>query len=96
MPPILLALAILIPFLAGLWVASDAKKRGLSRTAVFLWFLGVFFFLIVFLPMYLILRGLNKSSPRRSKPEGLQVCPYCGRLFKGQTGRCPYCNRELE
>ena len=91
MHPIVL-LAILIPFLVGLWVASDAKKRGLSRGAVIGWFLGVFFFLIVFLPLYLILRGMNKSSaPKSEEEETLRVCPYCGRLYRSRTAHCPYC-----
>jgi len=87
----LLLLGLIIPLLVALWVASDARKRGCSRGTVIGWFLGVWFLLILFLPLYLILRS-RQPSPQR---EITQVCPYCGKLFKGNPVFCPYCEERL-
>ena len=66
------------------WVSSDAKKRGMNP---FAWGLGVFLVLIVFLPIYFIVRK-PKLAPVTRK------CSYCG--FVDQTGArfCPGCGKE--
>ena len=43
----------LIAAAVGIWVATDANKRGMNGV---LWGIGVFLLLIVFLPIYLIVR----------------------------------------
>ncbi len=87
-----LLLALIIPFFIALWVASDARKRGYSKEACIGWFLGVWFLLIVFLPLYLILRSRSTSSYPGQK---IKVCPYCGRLLKEYVNFCPYCGEKL-
>jgi len=88
------AIGIFIPFLIGLWVAMDARKRGYSPLKAFGWFLGVWLFLIVFLPLYLILR--SRSAGKVSPGKDTYVCPYCGRLYKGKVLFCPYCGQRIE
>ena len=89
----LFLIALIIPLLVAMWVASDAKKRGCTTGTVIGWFMGVFFLLIVFLPLYLILRS---RRPRYSGQTDItKVCPYCGRLFKEDPNFCPYCGEKL-
>jgi len=88
-----LLIALIIPLVAAIWVASDAKKRGYSNTAIIGWFIGVWFLLIVFLPLYLIFRSRKTFS--FADDEATRVCPYCGKLFKGNPNFCPYCGEKL-
>ena len=89
----LLLISFIIPLLIAFWVASDARKRGYSRSAVIGWFLGVWLLLIVFLPLYLIFRSRQRSPSEEDKIT--RVCPYCGKLFKGNPVFCPYCGERL-
>jgi len=88
-----LILGLIIPLVIAIWVGIDAKKRGYSSATAFLWFLGVWLVLIVFLPLYLILRSRRSSPPLNERDVG--VCPYCGRLFKDSPNFCPYCGERL-
>ncbi len=98
----MLLIAIIVPLIIAWWVASDAKKRGYNQGAIVAWFLGVWLVLIVFLPLYFILRP--KSTILRPKSMGQQirstrgtyVCPYCGNLYQEKVPFCPYCGRRLE
>ncbi len=97
----MLYIAIIIPLLIAWWVASDAKKRGYSQAAIVAWFIGVWMVLIIFLPLYFILRP--KSTILRPKPmgqisstKGTYVCPHCGNLYQEKVPFCPYCGRSLE
>lgn len=87
-------IALIIPLLVAWWVASDASKKGYSKGAVIAWFLGVWLMLIIFLPLYFILRLKPAGSIRSSK--GPYVCPYCGNLYQEKALFCPYCGRKLE
>jgi hypothetical protein len=85
---------IIIPLIIAWWVATDARKRGYSKSATLVWFLGVWLALIVFLPLYLILRP---KTPRQGKLRGgTRVCPYCGKLYQGDISYCPYCGQRLD
>lgn len=90
----MLLIAIIIPLLIAWWVASDAKKRGYSQSAIIGWFLGVWMILIIFLPLYFILR--SKPSRQTSLTKGTYVCPHCGNLYQEKVPFCPYCGRSLE
>lgn len=87
-----LLIGLIISLLVATWVASDARKRGYSTTAVIGWFIGVFSLLIVFLPLYLILRP---QSPYPGEEEAPGICPYCHKLIKGKPKFCPYCGQRL-
>ena len=91
---IFLLIGLIIPLLVAIWVASDAKKKGYTTGVILGWFIGVWFLLIVFLPLYLILRFRRFSPPDKNKT--VQVCPYCGKLFKENSNFCPYCGEKLE
>lgn len=97
----MLYIAIIIPLLIAWWVASDAKKRGYSQAAIVAWFLGVWLVLIIFLPLYFILRPnptiLGPKSIRQiNTKRGTYVCPHCGNLYQEKVPFCPYCGRSLE
>ena len=69
-----------IAFIVAFWVYSDAKNRGKTTGKAFLWFLGVFFILILFLPIWLITRPKVK------------LCSRCGEYYEyGESDRC--CSR---
>lgn len=55
-------LPALIAFLVGFWVYRDAKRRGKTTGKAFLWFLGVFSLLIVFLPLWFITRPRKEDG----------------------------------
>ena len=75
-------LGLAIAFVAAFWVYTDAKNRGKTTVKAFLWFLGVFFVLILFLPLWLITRPKVK------------LCSYCDEYYESD-GSCPGCDVEL-
>ena len=97
-------IVITIPLIIAWWVGTDARKRGYSKTASLIWFLGVWLVLIVFLPLYLILRPRTprqsesrQSDSRQSEFRGkTRICPYCEKLYKGEISYCPYCGQKLD
>jgi len=61
------------------WVARDAKDRGMDNAV--LWMLVVFFFGLLGLIVYLLVR-----------PQGnLMVCPNCSNKRLQAAVRCPHC-----
>lgn len=79
-------LGLAIAFIAAFWVYTDAKSRGKTTGKAFLWFLGVFFVLILFLPLWLITRPKVK------------LCSYCGKYceYRKSEGFCSECGVELQ
>jgi hypothetical protein len=85
---------LIIAFIAALWVHSDARKRSKSSRTAYLWFLGTFLLLIVFLPLWLITRP---ELPRELSPTGTpQVCIHCGKHYGGNPFYCPNCGHPLK
>ena len=71
------ALAISIALLV--WVARDAKARGMDNAA--LWMLVVFFLNLIGLLIYVL-----------SRPRGnLYPCPNCGNKRLQASVKCPHC-----
>ncbi len=102
-------IVIIIPLIIAWWVATDARKRGYSQSASLIWFLGVWLVLIVFLPLYLILRpktprqsdSPQSESPLSDTPQSesrgkTRICPYCEKLYQGDISYCPYCGQKLD
>ena len=92
-------IVIIIPLIIAWWVGTDARKRGYSKSASLIWFLGVWLVLIVFLPLYLILRPKTprQSESPQSKFRGeTRICPYCEKLYQGDISYCPYCGQKLD
>ena len=79
-------IGLAIAFIAAFWVYSDAKNRGKTTGKAFLWFLGVFFVLILFLPLWLITRPKVK------------LCAHCGQYYEHRDSDrcCPRCGVELQ
>lgn len=80
-----------IALFVACWVYKDAKSRNSSAPA--LWAIGVFALLIVFLPLYLIMRPsktditLTKAAP--------MLCPHCGKYYEPPVTFCPHCGTKL-
>ncbi|MCX5913334.1 MAG: hypothetical protein NTV04_15545 [Deltaproteobacteria bacterium] len=91
---------LFVPTLAALWVFFDSQKRGYSIGKGLLWAIGVFFVMIVFLPLYLAVRNRKQrtasppSSQRDSAPP--TPCFYCGRPYEGNPKLCPHCGQNLK
>ena len=73
-----------IALIVAAWVYSDAKERGSSSPI--LWAFGVFAMLIIFLPLYLIMR------PSRNRT--IKLCPHCGKYYNDDPFFCPHCGKE--
>jgi len=78
-----------IPLIVAAWVYSDAKSRGSSSPV--LWAIGVFLLLIVFLPLYLMMRP-PKATIISKQP---MLCPHCGKYYEPPVKFCPNCGHEL-
>ncbi len=90
-------IVIIIPLTIAWWVATDARKRGYSKSASLTWFLGVWLALIIFLPLYLILRPntLRQRDSYPSDPRQSDSHPsdsYQSEL-REETRVCPYCEK---
>jgi len=79
-------IAIMIAAGVAIWVYFDAQKNGYSTPASIGWMLGVFLLLIVFLPLYLIMRAKRSKSPEKLTP-----CEYCRKHYSGNPNYCPHC-----
>jgi hypothetical protein len=96
---------MIIAAILAAFVAKDASKRGMNAAG---WFFGVFLLLIIFLPLYFIVR---KPLSPQYQPQWLQVpqtlpnsvlsaaapapslCPHCGKYYAGQARYCPLCGK---
>ena len=72
------ALAMLIA--VSIWVRQDAKKRGMSTR----WGTGVLLLLIVFLPLYFVVR-------RRTV-----ICTSCGKDIADSLSLCEECELSMQ
>lgn len=88
---------LLLSLIASLWVFFDSQKRGFTIARGLLWAVGVFFLLIVFLPLYLVARKKKEKEVRAAKPERSpdHFCFYCRKAYAGQPGVCPHCGQNL-
>ena len=90
----------LVPLVVALWVFFDSQKHGYTFTQGLLWAIGVFFILIVFLPLYLSYRNKRKrgvAGPARAPiPLPSTACFYCGHPYQGDPKICPNCGQNLK
>lgn len=95
----MMRLVIILNLLVALWVFYDAQKKGFTLGKSLLWAMGVFFLLIIFLPLYLIVRQkkmrwkAEQASPYASTNK---ICFYCGKPYTGDPERCPNCGQSLK
>lgn len=92
-------LFLIINLGVALWVFYDSQKRGFTFWKGLFWASGVFFLLIIFLPLYLIVRSRKEGVRGRARPADLgarRACFYCGQPYGGQPERCPNCGQNLK
>jgi hypothetical protein len=88
---------VFFAFCVGLWVAGDAEKRGKSKGAAFLWFLGTWMLLIVFWPVWLLTRPkLPSELPIVRFQSEPQLCCHCGKYYDRDPIFCPNCGQSLK
>ncbi len=85
-----------ITLLAALWVYFDSQKHGFSFGRGLLWSILVFFFLILFLPLYLVIRKRSRfQQSREPGPPVRHTCLYCRQSYEGEPQVCPHCGQDL-
>jgi membrane protease YdiL (CAAX protease family) len=90
----------LIPLIVAMWVFFDSQKHGYTFWQGLLWAIGVFFVLIVFLPLYFVYRNKRRKTVpvqvRAQTPASGTPCFYCGQLYQGNPKTCPTCGQNLK
>lgn len=76
----------IVPAGVGAWVYVDAKKNGYRIPVAIGWFIGVSWLLLVFLPVYFIIK-----ARRARQPEILTSCEFCKKHYSGNPNYCPHC-----
>ena len=85
--------------LVGYRVQEDARKRRLGKAAVTFWSVGVVFFGIIFLPLYLMFRSravFAAGKPDETDRVPFRLCPYCGEENTLKDQLCRKCHRRIE
>ncbi len=82
-------------FLIGAWVYNDAKKRGLTKFKSGLWWFSVFMALIIFLPLWFLLRPKNNPITVEKTENPWHLCMHCQRYIQGTPDECPKCGGTL-
>lgn len=86
-------IGFLVALAAAVWVFSDAKARGVSGGKAIVWSLATFFLLIVFLPLWLIMRPKSEVGVTiEGKPS---ACAHCGKYYEGTPAYCPNCGGQV-
>jgi hypothetical protein len=98
---------LLIALFAGIWVGSDANKRGMNG---FGWGIFSFAILIIGLPMYLIERkkhpilnikntlnnNIISESNTTSSPSTIpETCPHCKNPNTKLIRLCEWCGNQI-
>ncbi len=79
-------IALFIAAGVAIWVYTDAKKNNYSTPASIGWMLGVFMLMIIFLPLYLIMK-----AKRAKRPVISATCGNCSKPYFGNPNYCPHC-----
>ena len=84
----------------ALWVFFDSQKRGYTVWRGLFWAIGVFLFLIPFLPLYLVARKKRQEplagASQTAQPFPKTTCFYCGQGYEGDPTLCPHCGQNLK
>jgi hypothetical protein len=91
-----IVIVLIVALLIAIWVYNDAIIRGKSSGDALIWFIGVFGLMIIFLPLWLILRPkLPQEVQKVEVLEKPSLCPYCGKYYRGTISFCPLCGAKV-
>jgi RNA polymerase subunit RPABC4/transcription elongation factor Spt4 len=95
-PGLLFVLSWVIP---PVWVARDARKRGVENPL--LWVVFVLLTWFVGLVVYLILRPqepliMECGGCGKEVKNEFSACPYCGHDLRPRISRCAHCKRLID
>jgi hypothetical protein len=75
------------------WVFSDARARGKSLLVALFWFFGTMMLMIVFLPLWLLVRPKWGYEVVDSNKQ--TMCIHCGKYYEGAPAFCSNCGESL-
>ena len=84
---------LVIAVLIGLIPAFIAQSKG--RSFVPWWIYGAAIF-IVALPHALLLKPNQQLIEQEQLLQGMQKCPFCAEIIKGDAVVCRYCGRDIK
>lgn len=90
---------VIVDLIAAIWVAWDARRRGMNAAG---WAIGTFLLLILFLPLYLILRKPVIAPPTVYPPGSYPAGTYPpgsyppGTYPPGPVRQCRNCGKPFE
>jgi hypothetical protein len=92
--------ANIVSLVVAIWVFYDSQKWGYTVWRGLLWAVGVFFVLIVFLPLYLVARKkkerIHATAREAPPPSSANLCFYCRKGYEGSPTVCPHCGQNLK
>ncbi len=96
--------AIIIAYLIAAWVFEDGQKRyPIKSVAPWMWAIGTFLFMIIFLPLYLIFRPKKHESKkneellqRQDRLKDSNFCIKCKNKLKENDVFCSNCGAKRD
>ena len=74
---------------------AAAKAAGAATLNYGLFINAVVDFVIIAFAIFLLIKQINKLSPKAKEPNLQKECPYCLSMININAKKCPHCTSEL-
>lgn len=74
---------------------AAAKAAGAATLNYGLFINAVVDFVIIAFAIFLLIKQINKLSPKAKEPVLQKECPYCLSMINIKAQKCPHCTSEL-
>lgn len=74
---------------------AAAKAAGAATLNYGLFINAVVDFVIIAFAIFLLIKQINKLSPKAKEPVLQKECPYCLSMINIKAKKCPHCTSEL-